>query len=58
MRVVVVADFSYPNFLGGSARYVYDLVKNYYEMKIANREICFDDMVKEISRTPLISNTT
>jgi len=39
-------------------KYVYDLVKKYYEMKIANREICFNDMVKEISRTPLISNTT
>ena len=34
MRVVVVADFSYPNFLGGSARYVYDLVKGFEQNNI------------------------
>ena len=34
MKVVVVADFCYPNYIGGSARYVYDLVRGFEENKI------------------------
>ncbi|QNK84305.1 glycosyltransferase family 4 protein [Aliarcobacter cryaerophilus] len=28
-KIVVIADFVYPNFLGGSARYVYDMIKGF-----------------------------
>ena len=28
-KIVVIADFIYPNFLGGSARYVYDMIKGF-----------------------------
>lgn len=33
-KVVVVADFVYPNYLGGSARYVYDLLKGFTYHKV------------------------
>lgn len=28
-KIIIIADFVYPNFLGGSARYVYDLIKGF-----------------------------
>jgi glycosyltransferase involved in cell wall biosynthesis len=28
-KIIIVADFIYPNFLGGSARYVYDMIKGF-----------------------------
>jgi len=33
-KVVIIADFVYPNYIGGSARYVYDLIKGFEYNKI------------------------
>ena len=33
-KIVIVADFVYPNYTGGSARYVYDMIKGFYENDI------------------------